>query len=84
LKPDLTVLLDIPVSEGFARKTGQAPDRFEKEAGAFHRRVRKGYLKLAAEDAQRWLVVDASLSRQEIQRIIWEKVSVLLAERDDN
>jgi dTMP kinase len=83
LKPDLTVLLDIPVSEGFARKTGQAPDRFEKEAGAFHRKVRKGYLKLAAEDAQRWLVVDAGLSRQEIQRIIWEKVSDLLAERAD-
>ena len=83
LKPDLTVLLDIPVSEGFARKTGQAPDRFEKEAGAFHRKVRKGYLKLAAEDAQRWLIVDARLSRQEIQRIIWEKVSDLLAERAD-
>ena len=83
LKPDLTILLDIPVSEGFARKTGQAPDRFEKEAGAFHRKVRKGYLKLAAEDAQRWLVVDAGLSRQEIQRIIWEKVSDLLAERAD-
>jgi dTMP kinase len=83
LKPDLTVLLDIPVSEGFARKTGQAPDRFEKEAGVFHRKVRKGYLKLAAEDAQRWLVVDAGLSRQEIQRIIWEKVSDLLAERAD-
>ena len=44
LKPDLTVLLDIPVSEGFARKTGQEPDRFEKEAKAFHQRVRKGYL----------------------------------------
>jgi dTMP kinase len=83
LKPDLTVLLDIPVSEGFARKTRQAPDRFEKEAGAFHRKVRKGYLKLAAEDAQRWLIVDARLSRQEIQRIIWEKVSDLLAERAD-
>jgi dTMP kinase len=83
LKPDLTVLLDIPVSEGFARKTGQEPDRFEKEAKAFHQKVRKGYLKLAAEDAQRWLVVDASLSRQEIQRIIWEKVSNLLAKRDD-
>ena len=30
-KPDLTVLLDIPVGDGFARKTGQAPDRFERE-----------------------------------------------------
>jgi dTMP kinase len=80
LKPDLTVLLDIPVSDGFARKTGQEPDRFEKEAKDFHQRVRKGYLRLAAEDTQRWLVVDACLSKAKIQQIIWEKVSSLLAE----
>ncbi len=80
LKPDLTVLLDIPVSDGFARKTGQEPDRFEKEAKAFHQRVRKGYLRLAVEDTQRWLVVDACLSKAKIQQIIWEKVSSLLAE----
>ena len=83
LKPDLTVLLDIPVSEGFARKTGQAPDRFEKEAKAFHQRVRKGYLKLAADDPPRWLVINAGLSKAKIQHIIWEKVSSLLAEQAD-
>jgi len=80
LKPDLTVLLDIPVSEGFARKTGQEPDRFEKEAQAFHQRVRKGYLKLAAEEPQRWLVVDATLTKERIKQIIWKKVSSLLSE----
>ena len=77
-KPDLTVLLDIPVSDGFARKTGQAPDRFEKEAKAFHQRVRKGYLRLAAEEPQRWLVIDARLSKEKIKQIIWKKVSSLL------
>jgi dTMP kinase len=81
LKPDLTVLLDIPISEGFARKTGQEPDRFEKEAQAFHQRVRKGYLKLAAGEPQRWLVIDARLSKEKIKQIIWEKVSDLLTKR---
>ena len=79
LKPDLTILLDIPVSEGFARKTGQEPDRFEKETRAFHQRVRKGYLQLAAEEPQRWLVIDASLPKEKIKQIIWEKVSSLLS-----
>jgi dTMP kinase len=77
-KPDLTVLLDIPVSDGFARKTGQEPDRFEKEAKAFHQKVRKGYLRLAAEEPQRWLVIDARLSKETIKQIIWKKVSSLL------
>jgi dTMP kinase len=77
-KPDLTVLLDIPVSDGFARKTGQEPDRFEKEARVFHQKVRKGYLRLAAEEPQRWLVIDARLSKETIKQIIWKKVSSLL------
>jgi dTMP kinase len=79
LKPDLTVLMDIPVDKGFARKTGQEPDRFEKEAKAFHQRVRKGYLKLAAEEPERWLVIDARLSKEKIKQIIWKKVSSLLS-----
>jgi dTMP kinase len=79
LKPDLTVLLDISVSEGFTRKRGQEQDRFEQEGRAFHQRVRKGYLKLAAEEPQRWLVVDAKLSKEKIKKIIWEKVSSLLS-----
>jgi dTMP kinase len=79
-EPDLTVLLDIQVSDGFARKTGQEPDRFEKEAKAFHQRVRKGYLRLAAEEPQRWLVIDARLTKEKIKKLIWEKVSSLLSE----
>ena len=79
LKPGLTVLLDIPVGEGFARKRGQEQDRFEQEARAFHQRVRKGYLKLADEEPQRWLVIDASLPKEKIKKIIWEKVSGLLS-----
>ena len=78
LKPNLTVLLDIAADEGLARKKGRKPDRFEQEKIAFHRRVRKGYLKLAAEEPKRWLIVDARQSKDKIAQIIWEKVSKLL------
>jgi dTMP kinase len=80
LKPDLTVLLDISPDEGFARKTGQEPDRFEQEDRDFHRRVRKGYLKLATEEPRRWLVIDACLPKEQIKQIIWKRVSSLLTE----
>lgn len=79
LKPDLTILLDIPVNKGFERKEGRGKDRFEKEDKAFHQRIRKGYLKLVAEEPQRWMVVDATLAREKIKKIIWDKVSTLLS-----
>ena len=79
LKPDLTVLLDMPAEEGLARKRAQKQDRFEQEAIAFHQRVRDGYLKLAANDPERWLVVDASQSKVKISQIIWQRVEQLLS-----
>jgi dTMP kinase len=79
LTPGLTVLLDAPVEVCFARKGTDKRDRFEQEAIAFHRRVREGYLKLAADKPQRWLVVDASQSRAKIAEIVWPRVSRLLS-----
>jgi len=79
LKPDLTVLLDIPVAAGLARKRLNKQDRFEQEDITFHQRVREGYLKLAANDPERWLVIDASQSKAKIREIIWQKVSRLLS-----
>jgi len=79
LTPDLTVLLDIPVEEGLARKQGKTPDRFEQEDMAFHQRVLDGYLRLAAEEPERWLVIDAGQSKEQIKRIIWQRVSELLS-----
>jgi len=81
LKPDLTVLLDISVEEGFARKRGQEYDRFEKEDKAFHQKIRKGYLKLSKEEPERWLIIDASLPKEKIEKIVWQKVSGLLSKR---
>lgn len=78
LKPDLTVLLDIAVEGGLARKRTKEHDRFEQEDAAFHRKVREGYLKLAAGEPERWLVVDGALARTEIGNIIWQGVEPLL------
>ena len=78
LLPDLTVLLDMPIEEGLARKKSRRRDRFEKEKLAFHERVREGYLKLAAREPKRWLVVDARQSKVQIAELIWIKVSQLL------
>ena len=79
LKPDLIVLLDISAEEGLGRKKAERQDRFEREDIAFHRRVREGYLKLAANEPERWLVVDASQSKARISEIIWQRVSQLLS-----
>jgi dTMP kinase len=78
LKPDLTVLLDIPPEDGLARKKGREKDRFEQEELAFHQRVREGYLKLAAEEPQRWLVVDARQPKDKVSRLIWRRVTQIL------
>jgi len=79
LRPDLTVLLDMPAEEGLSRKSAKRQDRFEQEDIAFHQRVREGYLKLAASDPQRWLVIDATQSKEKIAQIIWQRVSQLLS-----
>lgn len=84
LKPDLTVLLDMPVEEGLARKGNKKQDRFEQEDVAFHRRVREGYLKLASNEPQRWLVIDATLPMAKVAEIIWGEVKQLLSRRDLN
>ncbi len=79
LKPDLTVLLDMPPEQGLARKKKRQPDRFEREDMSFHRRLRQGYLELAAREPERWLVIDASQAKDEIAAIIWRRVSQLLS-----
>ena len=81
LQPTLTVLLDSPTEVGLARKDGGNQDRFEREELGFHQRVRDGYLKLAASEPGRWLVIDAAQSKEKIAGIIWQRVSRLLPKR---
>lgn len=67
LRPSLTILMDLPVELGLQR-AGQrsAPDRFEREALAFFKRVRQGYLEIAAAEPQRVQVVDASRDLEQV------------------
>ena len=61
LRPDLTLLLDIPVERGLARAGERgAPDRFEREQVDFFERVRDAYLAAAAREPQRVRVIDAA------------------------
>ncbi len=83
LQPDLTVLLDIPPQSGLERKGEQRHDRFEQEALAFHQRVRDGYLKLAAGEPERWLVIDATLPKAKVEQIIWQHVTRLISQRNN-
>ncbi len=78
LKPNLVVLLDIAPEFGLARKKDAVQDRFEREEVAFHQRVREGYLKLAAAELERWLVLDGRQNREEIANLVWQRVSKLL------
>jgi dTMP kinase len=78
IKPNLTILLDIPVQKGLSRKQYATNDRFDSEDIAFHNKVRDGYLKLAAEEPKNWLVIDATLPRARIGKLIWDRVNQLL------
>jgi len=80
VKPNIVIFLNLSPEEGLARR-GKLLDRFELQELSFHRRVRQGYLKMSAEEPDRWLVVDATLPRKKISEIIWEKVNHLLAEK---
>jgi len=69
LTPDLTLLLDIPVNQGFERKLKNDSEwnRLDAYAKAFHERVRQGYLELAREEPERWQTIDASAEKDRVQ-----------------
>jgi dTMP kinase len=78
LVPDLTVLLDLPADEAMKRRgnKGTEPDRLEREQVEFFERARSEYLKMATQP--RFLVVDASISPEEIHEQVVSRVSALL------
>lgn len=80
LWPQLTVLLDVDPGVAVARRaaTGQEADRLEREAAAFHQRVREQYLALAAAEPERFLVLDATLPIEEIHERIIARVAPLV------
>ena len=67
LQPDLTLLFDVPVEVGLARKSAAETTRFEAHFDrAFHERVRAGYLAMAVAEPDRWVVLDASAPEADV------------------
>jgi dTMP kinase len=75
LKPDLTIILDIPVEVGLlraaARRGSGAPDRFESEDLQFHQGLRDAYRQIAADDPQRCVLIDANADTETVADRIW-------------
>jgi len=87
IKPDVTLVLDLPIETGLERTrarvkgTTRAPDRFEGEALEFHRRVREGFLAIARAEPDRVLVIDATRPLEVVHQDILNAVTRLLKGR---
>lgn len=76
LWPDLVILLDLDPATGLQRaKAVGSPDRLEREALAFHERVRQGFLELAQMETERFVIVDAAQAADVVETVIREQVA---------
>lgn len=76
LSPHMTLLLDIPIEVGLARKqTQQDWNRFDAEARAFHERVREAFQSLARAEPERWTSFDACKPVEVLAHEIWGHVA---------
>ncbi len=73
LWPELTFLLDLPVKQAIARRSGSA-DRVEQREISFHQRVRRGYLDLASREPGRFVTLNALWPVEKLRQAIWEQV----------
>ena len=86
LKPDLTFLFDLPVEVGLARaekravlgRPEAAEDRFEREERTFHGRVREGYLNLAAEEPERFRIINGATDVEAVRIEVRRHLTALL------
>lgn len=77
LRPDLTFLFDLSVEEALDRR-GRGGDRIEERSLSFHRRVRRGFLALAAAEPDRVSVIDAAAPAEQQHEALWAGVNALL------
>jgi dTMP kinase len=89
IRPDITFLLDCPVDLGLQRALRRnlkgphkGQDRFEKEKISFHRKVRNAYLELARKERKRFVVIDGTLHRDEVEGEIFKKMQPFLEHAD--
>ncbi len=82
VKPDLTILLDVPVERGLklAHRKKKRHDRLERAGLAFHNRVRKGFLALAKKEPKRFRVVQQQESIEETQLLIRKAIHAVIPE----
>ncbi len=78
VRPDLTLILDLPVEVGLVRagERGAAESRFESKGAPFHRRLRQSFLDIAKAEPARCLVIDAAKSEDVVQTAIFRAVSL--------
>ncbi|NVK21742.1 MAG: dTMP kinase [Kangiellaceae bacterium] len=79
-KPDLTIMLDLPIDVGLARAAERSEkDRFESEQIEFFEKVRAGYLQIAEQEPERMKVIDATGSIEQVQQQIAQVLEVFYA-----
>jgi dTMP kinase len=78
LKPDLTLILDVPVAVGLqravSRRGAAVADRFEQEGPEFHEKLRRSYVQLAADNPTRCVLIDANADTDTVAARVWEVV----------
>lgn len=77
-RPDLTLILDLPVADGLARAASRCPNgegRFESRGEAFHESLRQGFLTIAKAEPNRCRVIDARPDPGEVARAIWRETA---------
>lgn len=83
LRPDLTIVLDLPAETGLARaalrrRPGDPTDRFESESLQFHETLRAAFLEIAALEPRRCAVIDAAQPEAAVTQAIWDEISARL------
>jgi dTMP kinase len=86
-RPDMTVLLDLPVETGLARvgrrnseNSNLSESRIDGEEIVFHSRVREGYLSLAGSEPDRFLILDAGMTPSELTETVMKEIAVRFAD----
>jgi dTMP kinase len=78
LKPDVTVILDVPVEVGMARAAARrgtgTPDRFEAEDVKFHQQLRDAYRQIAEDEPQRCVLIDATPEASVVAANVWAAI----------
>ena len=76
-RPDVTIILDLPVDEGLTRAAARSGggDRYERMDRAFHERLRDGFLDIAEREPERCVLIDATRSIDAVASAVWDSVS---------